>query len=1117
MSGASDPKERLDTLIADYLMRLDRGESVDRERFKRSNRSLAGELDLFFRDLDVISQQVTALGHSDPEATADITAEVDGLEIPRSFIRLNARQWAARSSGKLFSFGDYDLLHELGRGGMGIVFKARQRSLDRIVCVKMMLMAELAEANEFKRFRAEAMAIARLNHPGIVAIHEVGQCNGTPYYAMEYVDGSPLSVHVTEKPLSPSAAAEYVLQIAEAIHVAHQSGIVHRDLKPSNVLLDERQRTHITDFGLAKHLEADEDLTVTGQVLGTPSYMSPEQASARRGEIGRAVDIYALGAILYALLTGRPPHRAEGALETVRRVIADTPVFPRVLNQRIPADLETICMKCLEKAPSARYPTAAALAEDLRRFLAGEPIRARRVGVVARTTRWIGRHPAVTLSVASLTLLIVASAVGLTLYNHQLGQINARLEATVDSLDDALVRAQQNELVARNLQYVSDMQLVEPYALEGDYRGSMDLLRRNVPPADKLDLRGFEWFILQQRQGNTGHTLASLPYPLYSVCLSPDGKMLALAGGSGDLLLYDMERSTLVATVHTPHPEINGLVFSARGDRLVSAGDDGYLRMWDVESRQPLLAIAAHQSQAYNVAFLDHDAVLLSCGRDPVLRLWDAQSGEDLGTMDSHGETIESLAVTRDERSVWTATAALCGLQFDLSTRQQIGSPIRSVKRPTCVAVSPDGLLAVLGELGDQLTACHSQTGKTQSIPTSHPVQSVAISPDARLLAAGDRNGNVGIWSIRPSQDAGCGYLFEAVMGWNAHDGRVYGLVFSHAADYLVSVGSDGKSYQWDLRRTVTRDRTIRWPAGNSESANSFQFLPGSALLVSANPAVGVEFWDCAKPSDRPCRTWSWTGAQCIGCSPEGDRVAAGTAQGAVAVWDTVSERMIQQWEVNESVSQIAFSSRRDLVAVVTWQRDSAFRQTQLYRLHDKQPLFTAPQRNWRHVAFSPDASQLYVALDEADHVIVWDVDQQRVVQTLNEHDTTIGRLAMSPDGRFVVTSSNDRAVLVHDTRTQETHSIRSGLQGEVSALLMGPCGTSVVIADSLGVIRVCNLQSAKRVVDLARIFESDEPRGLAMSSDGRYVAARYAGEFLVYDFLPDGVPADWISSRPPW
>ncbi len=516
MSDMSDMRHRLDELIANYLKRVDRGEPVDRERFKRSNHQLSDELSTFFHDLDLVGQRVADLGSSDPEATAEITNTADGSAVPRSFIRLDARHWADRSAGSLISFGEYDLIQELGRGGMGIVFKARQRSLDRIVCVKMMLMAELAEVNEFKRFRAEAMAIARLNHPGIVAIHEVGQHNGTPYYAMEYVEGLPLSEHVTETPLSPSVAAEYVLQLADAIHVAHQSGIVHRDLKPSNVLVDEQSRTHITDFGLAKHLEADEDLTVTGQVLGTPSYMSPEQASARRGEIGRAVDIYALGAILYALLTGRPPHRGEGALETVRRVIADTPVFPRVLNQRIPADLETICMKCLEKAPSARYPTAEELADDLRRFLAGEPIRARRIGVVARATRWIGRHPATTLSAVSLILLLVASAVGLTEHNRQLASLNARLEKTVHRLDNTLVQAQQNELVVRSLQYVSDMQLVEPYALEGDYGGSVDLLRRNMPPEGKPDVRGFEWFVLQQRQWSTGETLAALTFPLYA-------------------------------------------------------------------------------------------------------------------------------------------------------------------------------------------------------------------------------------------------------------------------------------------------------------------------------------------------------------------------------------------------------------------------------------------------------------------------------------------------------------------------------------------------------------------------------------------------------------------------
>ncbi len=273
-SGLSEP---LDSVIADYLTRLDRGEQLDRQRFLQAHHGVAEELGEFFHDLDFISQRVKHRDGWEMDATADITRTSDGSGVPNSFIRMDARHWVEDPADRLMSFGDYDLIQELGRGGMGIVFKARQRSLNRIVCVKMMLMAELAEINEYKRFRAEATAIARLSHPGIVAIHEVGQHNGTPYYSMEYVEGEPLSKRVMETSLPAPEATRYVLQIADAIQVAHDNGIVHRDLKPSNVLVDEHGRTHITDFGLAKHVEAGEDLTVTGQVLGTPAYMSPEQ------------------------------------------------------------------------------------------------------------------------------------------------------------------------------------------------------------------------------------------------------------------------------------------------------------------------------------------------------------------------------------------------------------------------------------------------------------------------------------------------------------------------------------------------------------------------------------------------------------------------------------------------------------------------------------------------------------------------------------------------------------------------------------------------------------------------------------------------------------------------
>jgi serine/threonine protein kinase len=307
------------------------------------------------------------------------------------------------------SFGNYELLEEIDHGGMGVVYKARQVSPDRIVAVKMILGGQLASDSDVQRFHNEAEAAANLHHSGLVAIHEVGEHEGQHYFSMEYVDGQTLAEIVRENPLPAKKAAQYVRAVAEAIDHAHQQGILHRDLKPSNVLIDAEDQPRITDFGLAKNLERDSTLTATGAVLGTPSYMPPEQALGNTSEIGPTSDVYALGAILYELFTGRPPFRAATVAETLRQVVEDQPVSPRLLERKIPRDLETICLKCLRKDRTRRYETAEELAADLDRCLSGLPIKARPVGRTERCCRWCRRNPlgAGLAAIASLFLVTV--------------------------------------------------------------------------------------------------------------------------------------------------------------------------------------------------------------------------------------------------------------------------------------------------------------------------------------------------------------------------------------------------------------------------------------------------------------------------------------------------------------------------------------------------------------------------------------------------------------------------------------------------------------------------------------------------------------------------------------
>lgn len=288
------------------------------------------------------------------------------------------------------TIGDYEILAELGRGGMGIVYKARQKSLGWVVALKTLLACGPADSIEAQRFLSEAAAAAHLRHPNIVAVHDVGEANGKCFYTMDYFDGLSLAERLKAGPLPERPAAQYLLTIARAIQHAHTAGILHRDLKPGNILLDASDVPHLTDFGLAKRLEADSSQTRTGMILGTPSYMAPEQAAGTK-DLGPACDVYGLGAVLYELLTGRPPFRSDTPLDTLLHVLERPPAPPRLLNPKLARDLETICLKCLEKDPRDRYPSAAALADDLERFLHGASISARSFNLLDRIARTLER------------------------------------------------------------------------------------------------------------------------------------------------------------------------------------------------------------------------------------------------------------------------------------------------------------------------------------------------------------------------------------------------------------------------------------------------------------------------------------------------------------------------------------------------------------------------------------------------------------------------------------------------------------------------------------------------------------------------------------------------------
>jgi eukaryotic-like serine/threonine-protein kinase len=971
----------------------------------------------------------------------------------------------------------YEILGELGRGGMGVVYQARQVRLNRPCALKMILAGAHATPEAAARFLAEAKAIARLQHVHIVQIYHIGEADGLPFLELEYLSGGSLDRQLDGTPWPAKRAAHLGEQLARGSAEAHRLGIVHRDLKPANVLLTADGTPKITDFGLAKTLGTESGLTQSELIMGSPSYMGPEQASGQARQAGPAADIYAVGAILYELLTGRPPFRGTTTLETLEQVKGAEPVSPSQLVPGLPRDVETICLTCLQKEPGKRYGSAAALAEDLRRFQAGEPIRARRIGGAERSWRWCRRNPLVAGLVAGIALTMVSGTLVSTYF-----AIVATRNST-EALANAN-RAKAEKLVSDHRLYLAEIHLAQQAWQEHRPDLVQQILQMVVPsrPEDP-DFRGFEWYYLDRVCQSAGvHTLRGHTSSVRAVAYSPDGRQIASASNDYTVKLWDTATRQEVRTLSGHTAYATSVAYSPDGRTLASASDDRTVRLWDTVTGHEVQTLRGHSEAVVGVAYSPVGHQIASASYDRTVKLWDAATGREIRTLQGHAEWVLCVAFSPDGRQIASGSRDCTMKLWDVATGQEVqtaredGSSVRSVM------YSPSGQF--LASAYDNHTVKLWDTATGQEVRTvrgnAGSVRGVAFGPDGRQIASASDDQTVRLWdaatgrellNLRGHETAVCGVAFRpdgrqiasastdgTVKLWDTaagqevptlrgHADRVYSVVYSSDGRRIVSVGGDNTVRLWDVD-TGQELRTLRGLAYGNNAAN---YSPDGCYLACA-AAGTVKLLDAA--TGEMVRTFRghsnvWAG---VAYSPDGRQIAAVGIDRTVMVWDAATGQEVRTLRGHaDTVLGVVFSPDGRLIA-----SSSSDSTVKLWAAATGQEIRTlhGHTNGVISVAFSPDGRHL--ASGGGDGTMkLWDVATGRDALTLRGHAAPVWSVAFSPDGRRIASASEDHTVKLWDVAAgQEVLTLRDH-EATVYAVAFRPDGRQVASTSSDGTVKL--------------------------------------------------------------
>ena len=882
----------------------------------------------------------------------------------------------------------YEIIDELGRGGMGVVYKARQAGLNRLVALKMILAAEHAGPADRMRFQIEAQAVAQLQHPNIVQIYEVGEADGRPYFSLEFVDGGSLAQKIQGQPQPARNAAALIEALARAVAAAHQAGIVHRDLKPANVLLATASAgsasasslsipalrfehpfgfPKITDFGLAKRLEGGTGHTQSGSILGTPSYMAPEQAAGKIKEIGPGTDIYSLGAILYELLTGRPPFLADTPFETIMQVMGAEPVAPRTLQPKVPRDIEIICLKCLEKTPAKRYASALDLADDLRRFIEGEPISARPATRVERIRKWIRRHPAAAAMIAVAAVAVTAMVSGALVYHGRLQDALALTARERDKLADEQQRGLERNihlLVSNGTNHVN----------QGDY------------------LRSLPWFVeaLRLDKGGPVHeemhrirlaaVLRQCPRltrawfhdgRVHEATFSPDGELIAAACADGSAYVYRIADGGARPVLTLSHPAaVLQARFAPDNLHIVTVCADESARLWDAKTGAPIGAPLKHAGAVTTAVFAPDGLRVLTTSADRTARIWDVLTGEATRVVFKHSKTVLWAEFSPDGDRVVTAGADGAARVWDAHAGKPV-SPVFAHQGPVIRAFfSPDGRSVLTASQDGTARVWDAQSGEGISpyLERGSPINDAAFTPNGREVATSCADGKARVWSL--DTRAWRGYTVS-------HESPIVDLAVSPDGRALATGGDDNTARVWDLATGEPLSPPLRHNGMVYVIAFS---ADGSSLLTASLDGV-VRLWDLADHG----RT---------------DRATPPSAEAAPV----------------DGPPRLVYSpDRRRLLKVDDDQPDDV----QIIDAGSGQPS-TAPLSHSSAItamSFSPDATRaLTASMDGTSRV--WNSATGEPIGAVMRHGSGVLCAVFSPDSKFVVTGSEDNTARVWNAET---------------------------------------------------------------------------------------------------